>query len=58
LVNAGIGLQFSLNIPDFLGKPRGFAIRYEVPFWISEPDAGDSNFEFSSLLGFGAVISL
>ena len=58
LVNAGIGLQFSLNIPDFLGKPRGFAIRYEVPFWISEPDAGDSNFEFRSLLGFGAVISL
>lgn len=58
LVDAGLGLQFSLNIPDFLGKPRGFAIRYEVPFWISEPDAGDSNFEFRNLFGFGAVISL
>lgn len=58
LVDAGIGLQFSLNIPDFLGKPRGFAVRYEVPFWISEPDAGKSNFEFRNLIGFGAVISL
>lgn len=58
LADAGLGLQFSINIPDFLGKPRGFAIRYEVPFWISEPDAGDSNFEFRNLIGFGAVISL
>jgi hypothetical protein len=58
LLDAGIGLQFSINIPDFLGKPRGFAIRYEVPFWISEPDAGDPNFKYRSLLGFGAVISL
>ena len=58
LLDAGLGLQFSLNIPDFLGKPRGFALRYEVPFWISEPDAGDSNFKFRRLLGFGAVISL
>jgi len=58
LVDAGIGLQFSLNIPDFLGKPRGFALRYEIPFWISEPDAGNSNFEFRNLIGFGAVISL
>ena len=58
LFDAGVGLQFSLNIPDFLGKPRGFAIRYEVPFWISEPDAGESNFKFRNLIGFGAVISL
>jgi len=58
LADAGLGLQFSINIPDFLGKPRGFAIRYEVPFWISEPDAGDSNFEFRNLIGFGAVVSL
>lgn len=58
LIDAGLGLQFSLNIPDFLGKPRGFALRYEVPFWISEPDAGEPNFEFRNLIGFGAVISL
>ncbi|MFY0683506.1 MAG: hypothetical protein JXR20_03075 [Balneola sp.] len=58
LADAGVGLQFSLNIPDFLGKPRGFAIRYEIPFWISDPDNGDSNFEFRNLIGFGAVISL
>lgn len=58
LLDAGIGLQFSINIPDFLGKTRGFALRYEVPFWISEPDAGNNNFEFRNLIGFGAVISL
>tara|TARA_R110002124_G_scaffold183735_10_gene351266 strand:- start:6160 stop:7311 length:1152 start_codon:yes stop_codon:yes gene_type:complete len=58
LFDAGVGLQFSLNIPDFLGKPRGFAVRYEVPFWISNPNDGNSNFEFRNLIGFGAVISL
>ncbi len=58
LVDAGLGVQFSINIPDFLGKPRGFAIRYEVPFWISEPDPGESNLEYRNLIGFGAVISL
>jgi len=58
LADAGIGLQFSINIPDFLGKPRGFAFRYEVPFWISEPDLGDSNFKYRNVIGFGAVIAL
>ncbi len=58
LFDAGVGLQFSMNIPDFLGKPRGLALRYEIPFWISKPDAGDSNFAFRNLIGFGAVISL
>lgn len=58
LVDAGVGLQFSINIPDFLGKTRGFALRYEVPFWISEPDNGNNNFKFRNLIGFGAVISL
>ncbi|MEX1159717.1 MAG: hypothetical protein WEA79_02630 [Balneolaceae bacterium] len=55
--DAGIGFQFSLNIPDVLGKDRGFAVRYEIPFWLS--DSGDeSNFKFRSLIGIGAVISL
>ncbi len=58
LADAGLGLQFSINIPDFLGKDRGFAVRYEVPFWISEPDPGDPGFAFRSIIGFGAIISL
>jgi len=45
-----------LNIPDYLGKPRGFVLRYDIPFWLSDPDSGDS-FKFRSLIGFGAVLS-
>ncbi|MEX0721303.1 MAG: hypothetical protein WD059_11585 [Balneolaceae bacterium] len=56
--DAGIGFQFSLNIPDFLGKERGFAIRYEIPFWLSDPAGDDTNFKFRNLIGIGAVISL
>lgn len=56
--DAGIGLQFSINIPDYLGKDRGFAIRYEIPFWLSHPDGSESRFKFRNLIGIGAVISL
>lgn len=64
--DAGVGFQFSINIPDWLGKDRGFAIRYDMPFWLSDPDGlaryppgkGDSQFKFRGLLGFGAIISL
>lgn len=58
LSDAGLGFMLNLNIPDYLGKSRGFAIRYEIPFWLSNPKDGDSEFQFRSLLGFGAVISL
>lgn len=54
--NAGAGFALSLNIPDYLGKTRGFVIRWEIPFWLSEPDNGDA-FAFRSLFGFGAVIT-
>ena len=54
--NAGAGFALSLNIPDYLGKPRGFVLRWEVPFWLSEPGDEDS-FAFRSLFGFGAVIT-
>ncbi len=56
--DAGIGLQFSLNIPDYLGKDRGFALRYEIPFWISDPGSGKKSFKFRNLIGIGAIISL
>lgn len=56
--DAGIGLQFSFNIPDYLGKDRGFALRYEVPLWLSDPGTGENSFQFRNLIGIGAVISL
>lgn len=54
--DAGAGLTLSLNIPDYQGRPRGFVIRYEVPFWLSDPINGDS-LSFRHLLGFGATIT-
>lgn len=58
LADAGPGFMLNLNIPDYLGKSRGFAIRYEIPLWLSHPADGDNPFEFRSLIGIGAVISL
>ncbi|RNC85310.1 MAG: hypothetical protein ED557_00610 [Balneola sp.] len=57
IADAGIGLQLSLNIPDYLGKDRGIFIRYEVPFWLSEVGVGDSNFSFRQLIGVGAIFA-
>jgi len=57
LADAGLGFQFSLNIPDYLGKPRGLMIRYDVPFWLSHPGNGKA-FKYRSVIGIGAVISL
>src|SRR5690625_2965779 len=37
MADAGAGISLSFNIPDNYGKPRGFVLRYEVPFWLSEP---------------------
>ncbi len=57
LADAGIGLQFSFNIPDYLGKDRGIFIRYDIPFWLSHPEDSESNFSFRQLVGLGAIIS-
>lgn len=54
--DAGAGFSLSLNIPDYLGKPRGFVFRYELPIWLSEP-AGEDEFRARHLFSFGAVIS-
>lgn len=56
--DAGVGFQFSINIPNYLGKDRGFAIRYEIPIWLSHPPANENNIKFRNLIGIGAVISL
>ncbi|MFP8488261.1 hypothetical protein ACKGJO_04105 [Gracilimonas sp. Q87] len=57
VADAGIGVQFSINIPDYLGKDRGVALRYEVPFWISKPMGSEKHFKYRNLIGIGAVIS-
>lgn len=54
--NAGTGFSLSLNIPDYRGKDRGFVLRYEIPFWLSDP-ADEKSFKIRHLFGFGAVIS-
>lgn len=55
LANLGTGVQFSINIPDYLGKDRGIFVRYDVPFWLSDPDAGDNNFKYRHVIGVGAI---
>lgn len=57
LADAGPGFLFSINIPDYLGKPRGIVIRYDLPLWISHPGA-ENPFKFRNVIGMGAVIPL
>lgn len=57
LSDGGLGFMFSLNIPDYLGKPRGIRIRYDIPIWLSHP-AEENNFKYRNVIGIGAVISL
>jgi hypothetical protein len=57
LSDAGLGFMFSFNIPDYLGKSRGIAIRYDLPLWLSHPGSED-HFKFRNVIGLGAVISL
>lgn len=55
--DAGLGFLFSIDIPDYLGKPRGLAIRYDLPLWLSHPGTQKS-FKFRNVIGIGAIISL
>ncbi len=57
IADAGTGFSLSFNIPDNLGKPRGFVLRFDMPFWLSEPGSEDS-FTFRHLFSIGSVISL
>lgn len=57
LADAGAGFSLALNIPDNLGKPRGFVVRFDIPFWLSDPGT-ENAFKFRHLFGIGTVISL
>ncbi len=56
IANAGAGFALSLNIPDQIGKPRGFVLRYDIPAWLSDPHDGRAEFRYRSLVSIGAVI--
>lgn len=58
IADAGPGFALSLKIPDYLGKVRGFVLRYEMPLWLSHPQPGVDNFALRHVIGIGAVISL
>lgn len=56
LADAGAGFALSLNIPDQLGRPRGFVLRLDLPVWLSEPEAGHDPLRLRGVFSFGAVI--
>jgi hypothetical protein len=58
LADAGLGMALTLNIPDQLGKPRGFVLRYDVPLWLSDPTENEGKLAYRSVLSFGVVIGL
>lgn len=57
LSDAGLGFLFSIDIPDYLGKSRGIVLRYDMPFWLSNPGT-EKAFKFRQLFGIGTTISL
>jgi hypothetical protein len=57
LADAGLGFLFSIDVPDYLGKSRGVAIRYDIPLWLSHPGT-EKSFKFRNVIGIGAIISL
>ncbi|MBO6535803.1 MAG: hypothetical protein JJ966_06230 [Balneolaceae bacterium] len=57
LADAGLGFQFSINIPDYLGKDRGIFVRYDLPLWLSSTMNNESNFKFRNVIGFGAIFN-
>jgi hypothetical protein len=57
LMDAGLGFQFSANIPDYLGKDRGIFIRYDIPLWLSSTVNNESNFKYRNVVGIGAIFN-
>jgi hypothetical protein len=56
-MDAGLGFQFSANIPDYLGKDRGIFIRYDIPLWLSSTVNNESNFKYRNVVGIGAIFN-
>lgn len=56
LADAGLGMALTLNVPNQLGKPRGFVFRYDVPVWLSAPRKDETKWAYRSVFSFGVVI--
>ncbi|MFW6347900.1 MAG: hypothetical protein ACOC2C_04735, partial [Cyclonatronaceae bacterium] len=56
LADAGAGMALTLNIPNQLGQPRGFVLRYDVPLWLSDAYQDEANWAYRNVLSFGVVI--
>ncbi len=55
LINAGAGFELSVNVPDYLGRKRGFQLRFDLPFWFFDSNANESQFELRPLIGLGSI---
>lgn len=56
LANTGVGFLFDLNIPDHHNKRRGFALRWDIPFWLSDPSGDQNNLKFRNQLSIDFII--
>lgn len=54
--NAGAGLMFNFNLPDYVGERRGFTIRWDLPVWVSDPVQGENPFQFRGQFSFDLTI--
>lgn len=55
LVNTGVGFELSFNAPDYLGRERGFQVRFDIPFWFFDSNNDRSTFELRPILGLGSI---
>ncbi len=57
LSDSGAGFTVSFSFPDNAGSMKKVTIRYDVPFWLSNP-AGNSNWKYRNVLALSAIISI
>lgn len=56
IANAGAGVLLHFNLPDQFGLQRGFTIRWDLPFWVSDPLDKESGITFRQQLSFDIII--
>jgi aminopeptidase N len=53
LADAGIGAIGELELPGALRNLGALQVRFDFPFYLSDPPPGENNFEFRWLMGIG-----
>ncbi|MCC5925302.1 MAG: hypothetical protein JJU41_01965 [Bacteroidetes bacterium] len=56
IANAGAGILLYVNVPDVLARERGFALRWDIPFWLSDPLDSENPIKFRQQLSFDIII--